>query len=47
MLENFGESQDNDIFLTIQRGKTVDKKAIMDTFKELLENVEIADFNKS
>ena len=43
---NFGEPQDNEIVATIPRGKTVDKKAIMDTFKEVLENVEIADFTK-
>ena len=43
---NFGEPQENEIVATIPRGKTVDKKAIMDTFKEVLENVEIADFTK-
>ena len=43
---NFGEPQDNEIIATIERGKTVDKKAIMDTFKDVLENVEIADFTK-
>ena len=43
---NFGEPQDNEIVATIPRGKTVDKKAIMDTFKDVLEKVEIADFTK-
>ena len=43
---NFGEPQDNEIVATIPRGKTVDKKMIMDNFKEVLENVEIADFTK-
>ena len=43
---NFGEPQENEIVATIPRGKTVDKKAIMDTFKDVLENVEIADFTK-
>ena len=43
---NFGEPQDNEIVATIPRGKTVDKKAIMDTFKDVLENVDIADFTK-
>ena len=43
---NFGEPQENEIIATIERGKTVDKKMIMDTFKEVLENVEIADFTK-
>ena len=43
---NFGEPQDNEIVATIPRGKTVDKKAIMERFKEVLQNVEIADFTK-
>ena len=43
---NFGEPQDNEIIATIERGKTVDKKVILDTFKDVLENVEIADFTK-
>ena len=43
---NFGEPQENEIIATIERGKTVDKKVILDTFKDVLENVEIADFTK-
>ena len=43
---NFGEPQENEIIATIERGKTVDKKMIMDNFKDVLENVEIADFTK-
>ena len=43
---NFGEPQENEIIATIERGKTVDKKMILDNFKEVLENVEIADFTK-
>ena len=43
---NFGEPQDNEIVATIPRGQTVDKKVIMDNFKEVLENVDIADFTK-
>ena len=43
---NFGEPQENEVIATIQRGKTVDKAVIMDRFKEVLENVEVADFTK-
>ena len=42
----FGEPQGNEVVATIDRGKTVDKKLIMDTFKEVLENFEVADFTK-
>ena len=43
---NFGEPQENELIATIERGKTVDKKMILNHFKEVLENVEIADFTK-
>ena len=43
---NFGEPQENELIATIERGKTVDKKMILNHFKEVLENVEVADFTK-
>lgn len=43
---NFGEAQGNEIVATIPRGKTIDKKIIMDNFKDVIENVDVADFTK-
>ena len=43
---NFGEPQENEIVATIPRGKTIDKKMILDNFKDVIENVDIADFTK-
>jgi len=44
---NIVNIKDNEVIATIPRGKTFDKKIILDNFKDVIEKVDIADFTKN
>ena len=44
---NIVNIKDNEVIATIPRGKTFDKKIVLDNFKDVIEKVDIADFTKN
>ena len=44
---NIVNIKDNEVIATIPRGKTFEKKIVLDNFKDVIEKIDIADFTKN